>query len=83
VDKLNFIEKNLISIIGVMLGLFLSLLEAMIQYADTAPIEDDIGFEILSWDKFIFKTIIYVLIGLTTGLIIQFSIKKIAFSFRK
>lgn len=70
-------KKGASYILGVIIGLTLAISDAMISYADTAPIEDEIGFEIISWDKFIFKTIIYVVIGLSVGVTIQFVVKKL------
>lgn len=64
------------------MGVLFSLSDAMISYADTAPIEDEIGFEIISWDKFIFKTIIYAVIGLSVGVTIQFILKRLAFNIK-
>lgn len=60
-----------------LIGILYSLFDAMLSYADTAAIDDNFGIEILSWDKFIFKTIIYMVIGFVIGFIIQFGLRKI------
>lgn len=65
-----------------MMGVLFSLLDAMVGYADTAPVDDSFGFEIISWDKFIFKTIIYAVIGLSVGVTIQFVVKRLAFNIK-
>lgn len=64
-------KKSLLLISG-LIGILFSLFDAMASYADTAPIDIDLGIEIISWDKFILKNLLYMMIGL----IIQFTLKK-------
>lgn len=64
------------------MGLFISLWDAMVSYADTAPVDDPIGLDIPDTCFFIQKTIIYILlggvIGFLFGILISFIKKKSA-----
>ncbi|WP_136668424.1 hypothetical protein [Flavobacterium sp. H122] len=74
-------KRNIIGILGSTMGLVFSIFDAMMSYADTAPIEDNLGIEIISWDKFILKTLIYMIIGFLIGLIVQFVLKRVMFNY--
>lgn len=68
--------KKILLIIGVLVGILFSLWDSMVNYADTAPINDEMGIEIISWPFFIKKTLIYMVIGGLTGCLISFIIHK-------
>ncbi|MCJ8153611.1 hypothetical protein MKJ01_07520 [Chryseobacterium sp. SSA4.19] len=75
--------KKILLITGVLIGIFFSLWDSMTSYADTAPIDDEIGIEIISWPFFIKKTIIYMVIGGLTGFLTGFIIHKLIRSEKK
>lgn len=63
--------KKILIIAGTAAGLFFSVWDSMVSYADTAPLDDPTGIEIISWPFFIKKTLIYMLIGGISGWIIS------------
>lgn len=62
-------RKKYLLIISGLLGILFSLFESCVSYSDTALLDDNFGIEIISWDFFIIKTLIYMLIGILVGLI--------------
>lgn len=63
--------KNTLIFIGVFLGIILCILEGIVKYSDTAPLDQELGIEIISWKFFILKLIIYSLISGIIGFIIS------------
>ena len=59
-------------ITGVLAGILFSLWDSMVNYADTAPIDDEIGIEIISWPFFITKILLYMALGGVSGYLISF-----------
>ena len=66
------IIKKILAITGVLAGILFSLWDSMVNYADTAPIDDEIGIEIISWPFFITKILLYMALGGTSGYLISF-----------
>ena len=62
--------RNILVNTGILIGLGLCVLEGIISYSDTAPLDSNFGIEIISWKFFILKTIIYSVIGGLSGYII-------------
>ncbi|WP_223606656.1 hypothetical protein [Chryseobacterium sp. OSA05B] len=52
--------KKILIIAGTAAGLFFSVWDSMVSYADTAPPDNPIGIEITSWTFFKENTYIYV-----------------------
>ncbi|KUJ60514.1 hypothetical protein AR687_17225 [Flavobacteriaceae bacterium CRH] len=69
------INKKYLLIIGGLLGILFSVYDSSVSYSGTAPLDDDFGIEIISWNFFLMKTLVYVLIGILVGLIISKLIK--------
>ena len=64
--------------IGTIIGVFTVFLEAVISYADTAsPFEEGLGFDIPNMNFFIYKLLIYALIGFVSAWTSYEIIKKI------
>lgn len=59
--------KKILIIVGVIVGLLISLIDSTISYSDTASLDNEMGIEIISPLHFIFKTLIYGLIGAVIG----------------
>jgi len=70
--------KKASMIIGGLIGLFYSLIEPLIRYSDTAPLDDEIGFDIPSWNVFIIESISYICIGALIGWLIYLIVNKIS-----
>lgn len=62
--------KIIFFIIGGIMGLFISLWEAMVSHADTVPVDAPIGLDIPDARFFVQKTIIYLLLGGGTGFLL-------------
>lgn len=60
-------KKYPINIIGTIIGLIISIVEAMVSYSDTAQLDDDFGIEIISRKFLILKIIIYSFLGWVLG----------------
>ncbi|MBP4136749.1 hypothetical protein [Flavobacterium geliluteum] len=70
-------KKTLIIIIGGVIGFLYSLIDSVVSYADTAPLDDEIGFEIASWKVFILESLLCISVGLLVGWIIFLFLKKV------
>jgi cell division protein FtsX len=68
--------KRTLLMIGAIAGCLFSVWDSMVSYADTAPLNNEIGIEIISWPFFILKTMIYLVIGGVTGWLISFIIHR-------
>ena len=72
--------KNILTFVGILLGIVLCLLEGIINHSDTASIDNDFGIEIISWKFFILKLILYSILGGISGflcsIIINYFIKR-------
>ncbi len=66
--------KKVLIIIGGSLGLLFSIWDSVVSYSDTASL-NEYGISIISWQFFIKKILVYILIGgvlgWLTGLIID------------
>ena len=58
--------KRVLTIVGGVLGFLFSILDSVVSYSDTAPLYES-GMSIISWQFFIKKTIVYIVIGLLSG----------------
>ncbi|MPS65592.1 hypothetical protein [Chryseobacterium sp.] len=68
--------KKILTIIGGVLGLLFSIWDSVVSYSDTAPLEE-YGISIVSWQFFIKKTLVYILIGLLSGWLVGLIIHKL------
>lgn len=68
--------KKVSTIVGGSIGLLFSILDSVVSYSDTAPI-DEYGISIISWQFFIKKMVVYILIGGGLGWLIGFIVDKL------
>ncbi|WP_282636805.1 hypothetical protein [Sphingobacterium thalpophilum] len=68
--------KKVLTIVGGSIGLLFSILDSVVSYSDTAPI-DEYGISIISWQFFIKKILVYILIGGGLGWLIGFIVDKL------
>lgn len=68
--------KKVLIITGCIIEILLSISDSMMNYADTAPLNNELGIEIISWQIFFKKAYIYILIGFIIVWLVSF-IKKI------
>ncbi|WP_343539573.1 hypothetical protein [Sphingobacterium thalpophilum] len=68
--------KKVSTIVGGSIGLLFSILDSVVSYSDTAPI-DEYGISIISWQFFIKKILVYILIGGGLGWLIGFIVDKL------
>ncbi|MGB3063500.1 hypothetical protein [Sphingobacterium thalpophilum] len=68
--------KKVSTIVGGGIGLLFSILDSVVSYSDTAPI-DEYGISIISWQFFIKKILVYILIGGGLGWLIGFIVDKL------
>ncbi len=68
--------KKVSTIVGGSIGLLFSILDSVVSYSDTAPI-DEYGISIISWQFFIKKMLVYILIGGGLGWLIGFIVDKL------
>lgn len=68
--------KRLLVLLGGVIGLLFSIWDAMVNAADTAPLDNEFGISIVSWPFFITKTTVYLLTGAVSGWLIGFMIDK-------
>ncbi|WP_028069674.1 hypothetical protein [Sphingobacterium thalpophilum] len=68
--------KKVLTIVGGSIGLLFSILDSVVSYSDTAPI-DEYGISIISWQFFIKKMVVYILIGGGLGWLIGFIVDKL------
>lgn len=73
----NIMKRKVFVLTGIFLGFIFCLVDGMVNYADTASLDNEIGIEIISWPFFISKMIIYTLIGGLIGFIIQMILIKL------
>ncbi|MFD1244601.1 hypothetical protein [Paralysiella testudinis] len=76
----NKIMKKISIIIGCILGIIYSLIEPIVRYADTAPLDAGFGLDIPSWNIFIVQSFISICIGAFCGWLLFYignKIKKI------
>jgi len=69
--------KKTLIITGGVIGFLYSLIGPIISYSDTAPLDDEIGFEIASWKVFILESLLCISIGLLVGWVMFLFLKKI------
>ncbi|WKL47559.1 hypothetical protein Q1W71_21690 [Flavobacterium pectinovorum] len=69
--------KKTLIIIGGVFGFLYSLIGPIVSYSDTAPLDDEIGFEIASWKVFILESLLCISLGLLVGWIMFLFIKKV------
>jgi len=69
-------SKTLV-ITGGVIGFLYSLIGPIVSYSDTAPLDDEIGFEIASWKVFILESLLCISIGLLVGWIMFLFLKKV------
>lgn len=69
--------KKTLIITGGVIGFLYSLIGPIISYSDTAPLDDEIGFEIASWKVFILESLLCISIGLLVGWIMFLFLKKV------
>lgn len=69
--------KKTLIIIGGIIGFLYSLIEPIVSYSETAPLDDEIGFEISSWRVFILESLLCISIGSLVGWIMFLFLKKI------
>jgi hypothetical protein len=69
--------KKTLIVTGGVIGFLYSLIGSVVIYADTAPLDDEIGFEIASWEVFILDSLLCISIGLLVGWIMFLFLKKI------
>nr|WP_315222333.1 hypothetical protein [uncultured Flavobacterium sp.] len=69
--------KKTLIIIGGVIGFLYSLIGPVVSYADTAALDDEIGFEIASWKVFILESLLCVSVGLLVGWIIFLFLKRL------
>ncbi len=68
--------KKALTTVGGGIGLLFSILDSVVSYSDTAPI-DEYGMSIISWQFFIKKILVYILIGGGLGWLIGFIVDKL------
>jgi len=68
--------KKVLTIVGGSIGLLFSILDSVVSYSDTAPI-GEYGISIISWQFFIKKILVYILIGGGLGWLIGFIVDKL------
>lgn len=68
--------KKVSTIVGGSIGLLFAILDSVVSYSDTAPI-DEYGISIISWQFFIKKMLVYILIGGGLGWLIGFIVDKL------
>lgn len=68
--------KKVSTIVGGSIGLLFSILDSVVSYSDTAPI-DEYGISIISWQFIIKKMLVYILIGGGLGWLIGFIVDKL------
>lgn len=56
--------KKILIITGGVIGFLYSLIGPIVSYSDTAPLDDEIGFEIVSWKVFILQSLLCICCGL-------------------
>ncbi|KIQ22726.1 hypothetical protein RT99_06410 [Flavobacterium sp. MEB061] len=69
--------KKTLIITGGVIGFLYSLIGPIVSYSDTAPLDDEIGFEIASWKVFILESLLCISIGLLVGWVMFLFLKKI------
>ncbi|ELY2018205.1 hypothetical protein SL053_002122 [Flavobacterium psychrophilum] len=62
--------RNILVFTGILLGLILCVLEGIVSYSDTSPLDQEFGIEIISWKFFTLKLIVYSTIGGVLGYLI-------------
>jgi hypothetical protein len=62
--------KNILIFTGILIGLGLCVLEGIISYSDTSPLDSEFGIEIISWKFFALKIIVYSFLGGLCGYLI-------------
>lgn len=67
--------KKTLIITGGTIGFLYSLIGPIVSYSDTAPLDDEIGFEISSWSVFILQSLLSIIIGLLIGWLLFLVIK--------
>lgn len=68
--------RKVLTILGGVLGLLFSILDSVVGYSDTASL-DEFGMGIISWRFFIEKTIVYIVIGLLLGWLMELIISRL------
>lgn len=69
--------KKTLIITGGVIGFLYSLIGPIVSYSDTAPLDDEIGFEIVSWKVFILEFLLCISVGLLVGWIMFLLFKKV------
>ena len=69
--------KKILIITGGVIGFLYSLIDPIVSYSDTAPLDDEIGFEIVSWKVFILQSLLCISVGFLVGWIMFLFLKKI------
>jgi hypothetical protein len=69
--------KKILIITGGVIGFLYSLIGPIVSYSDTAPLDDEIGFEIVSWKVFILESLLCISVGFLVGWIMFLFLKKI------
>jgi hypothetical protein len=69
--------KKILIITGGVIGFLYSLIGPIVSYSDTAPLDDEIGFEIVSWKLFILQSLLCISVGFLVGWIMFLFLKKI------
>jgi|LakMenE01Jun11ns_1017448.scaffolds.fasta_scaffold8986362_2 hypothetical protein len=69
--------KKILIITGGVIGFLYSLIGPIVSYSDTAPLDDEIGFEIVSWKVFILQSLFCISVGFLVGWIMFLFLKKI------
>ncbi|AYN04045.1 hypothetical protein [Flavobacterium sp. 140616W15] len=69
--------KKTLIITGGVIGFLYSLIGPIVSYSDTAPLDDEIGFEIVSWKVFILESLLCISVGLLVGWIMFLLFKKV------
>ena len=59
-------KKTLITPAGI-IGFLYSLIGPVVSYADTGPLDGEIGFEIVSWKVSIIDSLLTISLGLLAG----------------
>lgn len=62
---------------GGFIGIVFSIWDSMVDNADTASLEDDLSVGFVFSSVFSLKTLVYLIIGMVSGWIINFMINKI------
>jgi hypothetical protein len=69
--------NKVLIITGCVLGVLFSIWDSMMNYADSAPIDNEFGIEIISGQFFTKKTLMYMLIGFILGWILFLVARKV------